>query len=128
VDSLGLLLEVVLTAANQSDIAGGHQVLRQAHSHYPRLTQVWADQGYKGLFPAWAWNSLGIDVRLTSKPGFGVPGTLYPKRWVVERTFAWLGRYRRLSKDYEYLTETSRAWIFLAMTRLMLKRLTRDAA
>ena len=128
VDSLGMILEVVLTAANVSDVQGGGQVLRQAHQHYPRLSHVWADQGYKGLFPAWAWNFLSLTVHLTSQPGFGVLGSLRPKRWVVERTFAWLGRSRRLSKDYEYLAETSQAMIYLAMTRLMLHRLVQDAA
>lgn len=107
------------------DVQGGGQVLLRAHQRYPRLSTVWADQGYKGLFPAWAWQRLSVEVHLTSKPGFGVLGSLHPKRWIVERTFAWLGRYRRLSKDYEYLVETSLSMIALAMTRLMLKRLVR---
>ncbi len=124
VDTLGMVLDVELTGANVSDVHGGGRVLQRAQTHYPRLTTVWADLGYKGLFPAWAWHRLGIAVELTSKPGFGEkPLRLRPKRWIVERTFAWLGRSRRLSKDYEYLVETSRAMIYLAMTRLMLRRL-----
>jgi putative transposase len=119
-----MVLEVELTAANVSDVYGGGQVLVRAQARYPRLARVWADLGYKGLFPAWAWHRLGIAVELTSKPGFGAKVTsLRPKRWIVERTFAWLGRFRRLSKDYEYLVETSRAMIYLALTRLMLRRL-----
>ena len=96
VDTLGMILEVELTAANVSDVHGGGQVLVRAQARYPRLATVWADLGYKGLFPAWAWHRLGIVVTLTSKPGFGEkPLRLRPKRWIVERTFAWLGRYRR---------------------------------
>lgn len=124
VDTLSMVLEVELSAASERDVQGGAQVLLRAQARYPRLKTIWADLGYKGLFPAWVWHRLGIAVNLTSKPGFGEkPRLLRPKRWIVERTFAWLGRSRRLSKDYEYLVETSRAMIYLAMTRLMLRRL-----
>ena len=84
---------------------------------------MWADEGYQSNAVAeQLCDQLGIDLELVSKPpgkGFRVA----PKRWVVERTFAWLGRYRRLSKDYEYCPQTSESWIYLGMARHLLRRL-----
>jgi transposase len=105
----------------------------------PRLRHGWADGGYRGPFLDWARETRGIAFQLVSrsdggrKPRWLPPGAtppivspfaVVPRRWVVERTFAWLGRYRRLSKDYEFLTATSEAVIYLAMTRLLVRRLT----
>jgi putative transposase len=67
------------------------------------------------------WGRYPIDVEPPPMPGF----TVLPRRWVVERTFAWIGRNRRMSKDYEYLPETGEAWIYTAMSRLMLRRLAK---
>jgi transposase len=102
------------------------------------LTHLWADAGYQGGFAVWVIEALGWTIEIVRKPrrwvwwpadqdppplpaGFQV----LPRRWVVERTFAWLGRHRRLSKDYEVLPETEEAWIYLAMVRLMVARLAR---
>ena len=125
VDTLGLLLAVVVHTANLQDRDGARRVLARLGDRFPRLRVIWADGGYQGpklgrwlarQAPAWV---LDIVPRPTSAPGFQV----LPKRWVVERTFAWLGRYRRLSKDYEGLPETSETWIRLAMIDRMLYRL-----
>ena len=90
---------------------------------------IWADGGYRGaVLSGWAQEVLGcrleIVPRRTGQRGFAV----LPQRWVVERTFGWLGRQRRLSKDYEALPESSAAWIRIAMSRLMPRRLARNSA
>jgi putative transposase len=123
VDTLGLLLVVVVHAANIQESEGAKLVLRRAPGRFPRLRLVWADQGYKAHFVAWARAVGDWAVEIVARPE-GVKGfRVLPRRWVVERTFAWLGRARRLSKDYEGLPETGEAWVQLAMIHLMLKRL-----
>ena len=118
-------MAVHITGANVQDPTGAAQLLQQYATAYPDLKVIWADGGYAGLFGAYAWNLHQLEVKLT-KPERLLDGrSITKKRWVVERTFAWLGRWRRLSKDYEYLVSTSKGWIWLAMSRLMLTRLTR---
>jgi putative transposase len=93
-----------------------------------RLRVLWADQAYAGDLIAWVWALRPwrkVRLEIVKRPG-GIKGfLLLPKRWIVERTFAWLGRYRRLSKDYEYLPQTSEAMIQGAMIHLMVRRLAR---
>lgn len=125
VDTLGLLM-VVVHAADVSETAGGQLVLRELIGRWWRLRLIWLDGGYmRGLFE-WVknikrWRRVTIEQvkRSAGQKGF----VLLPKRWVVERTFGWLNKQRRLSKDYEALTETSEAMIYAAMVRLMLTRL-----
>lgn len=123
VDTLGLVLLVVVHSAGVSDSAGARLLLPQILGVFPRLTRIWADGTYRGTLVEWALTlgSFIIDVvtRDPAHKGFQV----IKRRWVVERTFAWLGRYRRLSKDYEYLPESSESMIYLAMIRLMVARL-----
>ncbi len=123
VDTLGLLLIVVVHAANIQESDGAKLVLRRALGRFPRLRLIWVDQGYKAHLVAWARAVGGWVVEIVARPkeqrGFAV----LPRRWVVERTFAWLGRSRRLSKDYEGLPATHEAWVQVAMIHLMLKRL-----
>ena len=123
VDTLGLVLLVVVHSAGGSDPAGARLLLPQILGLFPRLTRIWADGTYRGTLidRAFALGSFIIDVvtRDPSHKGFQV----IKHRWVVELTFAWLGRYRRLSKDYEYLLESSESMIYLAMIRLMVARL-----
>jgi putative transposase len=122
VDTLGLLLVVVGCAANIADVTAAKTVLARLKGHFTRLALIWADRAYQGL-EGWLLAHCEWILEIV-KPPKGTKGfTLLPRRWVVERTFAWLGRYRRLSKDYEYLPRSSETWIYMAMCCLMLKRL-----
>jgi len=122
VDTMGLLLAVAVHAANIQDRDGAKLVLVKLQDRFPRLQLIWADGGYAGQLVEWVHGCGGWLLQIvhrTEKTGFVV----LPRRWVVERTFAWLGRYRRLSKDYEAKPETSEALIHIAMIQLMLHRL-----
>jgi putative transposase len=116
-------MEVVITAANVPDTQAVSSLLLSAKQRSARLTTVWVDGGYAGPLKATILNRLGIRLHVATRSQFARRGQVSVKRWVVERTFAWLGRYRRLSKDYEFLPETSRTMIFAAMSCLMLRRL-----
>jgi putative transposase len=93
---------------------------------FSRLRLIWADQAYAGELIAWVWGLRPwrhVRLDIVKRPD-GIKGfLLLPKRWIVERTFAWLGRWRRLSKDYEASPATGEAFIYLAMIHLMLRRL-----
>jgi len=118
-----MVLAVVVHAANIQDRDGAKLVLAKLQGRFPRLKLIWADGGYAGQLIDWT-RKLGHWVLQIVKRSDKVTGfVVLPKRWIVERTFAWLGRYRRLSKDYETLTESSESVIYLAMTHLMLRRL-----
>jgi putative transposase len=124
VDTLGLLLTVVVTAASVSDPAGAQQVVARAQPALGRLRLIRADAGYRGAaLAAWVWArrhwTLEIVEHLVPVHRF----LLLPWRWIVERTFGWLNRYRRLSKDYERLPASSEALIRIAMITLMVRRL-----
>jgi putative transposase len=123
VDTLGLLLAVVVHAANVQDRDGARLVLGKLAGRFARLRLLWADGGYAGALLAWALAAAGLVIEIVAKPAGATTFAVLPKRWIVERTFAWLGRCRRLSKDYEALPATSEAWIHVAMIHLMLKRL-----
>ncbi|HET8908031.1 MAG TPA: IS5 family transposase [Ktedonobacterales bacterium] len=138
VDTQGLLLKVVVHPAGVHDRVGAKQVLRTLPDDFPRLERIWADQGYAGALRTWAWEQTGIELEVVypwwrqvkryfpemlEPLGVAHGFHVLPRRWVVERTFAWLGRYRRLSRDYERLCATTETLIHIAMTRLMLHRL-----
>jgi putative transposase len=123
VDTIGLLLIVVVHAANIQESDGAKRVLRKARGRFPRLRKIWVDQGYKPHLIAWAKRVGGWVLDIVAKPPDQQGFAVLPRRWVVERTFAWLGRCRRLSKDYEGVPATSEAWIQIAMIHLMLRRL-----
>jgi putative transposase len=128
VDVLGLVIVGFVSPANLADPVGGKRLFWRAIAKgLLRLQKVWADSVYDvpwlhKLAKLGGWH-LEVLKRTAAVKGF----VLVPRRWVVERTFAWLGRYRRLSKEYEVLPQSSEAFIYIAMTRLMLKRLARSA-
>jgi putative transposase len=126
VDTLGLLLLVVVHSAGVQDRDGARRVLAPLAHRFSRLRKIWADGIYNGGIAEWikqlrARNRIKLEIvkRTGQQKGFQV----LPRRWVVERTFAWLSFNRRMSKDYEYLPETSEAFIRIAMIKLMLARL-----
>lgn len=130
VDVLGLLLEVVVTPADVPERAGAKKLLKRALGHsYERLELIWADGGYGGQpFHDWVLENCGWLLEIIKRSDDAKGFVVLPRRWVVERTFGWLFRFRRLSKDYEVLPETSEAWIYAAMVRIMLQRLARNPA
>jgi len=131
VDTLGLVLWVVVTAAHVQDRDGATELLlalfarikKSKYSRWCRLKLIWADGGYRGELIDWVKRTLGWTLEIVEKLEGQVGFQVLPKRWIVERTFAWLNRQRRLSKDYERLPETSEAFVYVAMIRLMLRRL-----
>lgn len=122
VDSVGLLILVAVTAASVQDRDGARVLLKRLRGTGKKLRKIWVDGGYRGELLEWVKARfkfiLEVVLRSDEQKGFVV----LPRRW-VERTFAWLGNNRRLSKDYERLTETSEAFVQIAMMRLMLLRL-----
>ena len=127
-DTLGLVLVVVVHAANIQDRDGAKLVLGRLRRKFSRLRLMWADGAYAGELLAWVrelrvWRKLRLEIVKRSDTARGF--VVQPKRWIVERTFGWLTRYRRLSKDYEYLTTTSETMIHVAMINLMVRRLAR---
>lgn len=125
VDTLGLVLLVVVHPANIQDRDGAQLLLAKIAGHFSRLQLIWGDQGYAGQLIGWVVQIFGSRIRLEIVPKLEGQHefTVLRWRWIVERTFSWLGRYRRLSKDYEALPETSESWIRVAMTSMMLRRL-----
>jgi putative transposase len=125
VDTLGLLLGVVVTPASCPERDGAQQVLERVGGWFTRLRKLWVDGGYSGdNFAQWVrdhWPKLEVEVvkRSDKVSGFAV----LPRRWVVERTFGWLMRHRRLVRDYERTEASARSWVHLAMIRIQLRRL-----
>lgn len=135
-------MAVLVHPADEQDRDGGKRLLEQAHSSLPRVQKIWLDQGYQGRCARWirqelGWNAEVVrpqgdrehghwrhksDPPLTTNKGFQV----VHRRWAVERTFAWFGRCRRLSKDYEELIETATAWVWIAALRILLRRFARS--
>jgi len=140
VDTQGLVLKAKVHAANVFDRDGIKPLMELVEDRFPRLSHLWLDAGYngKGKGKDWAEKVLGLSVEVVRPPRRWVwvredrepppwPGfTVLPRRWVVERTFSWIDQNRRLSKDYEKLTATSEAFIYVAMSRLLVKRLARS--
>ena len=120
---MGLLLAVVVHPANIQDRDGAKLVIDKLTGRFPRMRLVWADAGYAGKLIEWVWALTGWALEIVKRPRDSHHFQVLPRRWVVERTFAWLSRCRRLSKDYEALSDTTEAWIHIAMIHLMIRRL-----
>jgi putative transposase len=123
VDTLGLVVAAVVHAADLQDRDGAKLVLKKLVGRFPRLEKILADGISNGGIAEWAKELGGWLLELVVRPEGQRKFEVLKWRWIVERTFAWLGRYRRLSKDYEGTEESSESWIYIAMTHLMLRRL-----
>jgi len=124
VDSQGFLMGVLVTEANASERLGAIVVLEEVKEKLSRLEVIWVDQGYSGKKFADAVKRVcGESVRVEVISRIGKGFERLPKRWIVERTFGWLNRFRRLSKDYELYSETSEGMIYGCLMHLMVKRL-----
>ena len=141
-DTCGIVLKAHVTAASTGDRDGAAVLLDGIGQDFPRLAFGWVDQGYRGAFLDWVRQATGITLQVAVRRDGGMRHTwapagapprvvprfaVVPRRWVIERTFAWLGRFRRLAKDYEYLPATSENAIYLAMSIILLRRMTRPA-
>jgi putative transposase len=122
-DTMGLLLAVVVHAANVHDSKGASDVIALLKGRFERLVKIVADGGYRGELIEKTKTKFGLILEIVLRSDHSSKFTVIPQRWVVERTFAWFESYRRLSKDFEYLTDTSEAMIQFAMIKLMLNRI-----
>jgi putative transposase len=124
VDTLGLILAVIVTAADIQDRDGAKLILgRLLEGGFARLKLIWADGAYRGELVEWVRTFLGWVLEIVKRPKDQKGFVVLPRRWVVERTIGWLGRYRRLSKDYEERPGSEEAIILIAMINLMVHRL-----
>lgn len=126
VDTLGLVMRVVVHPASIQDRDGARLLLDGLADRFPNLALIWADGAYQAAVD-WVAYSFWVVLWIVEKPSDQQGFAVLPRRWVVERTFAWLGKYRRFSKDYEALTMTSENWVYLAMSHVMLRRLVRKS-
>jgi len=125
VDSLGLILIVLITAANIQDRDAGHRLIAALRQRFSTITLIWADSGYAGRLVVWARDVLNLAVQVVKRTDDVKGFVLVPRRWVVERTFAWLFGYRRLIHDHERHTTTHETMIYIAMIMLMSRRLAK---
>jgi putative transposase len=153
VDTEGLVLTAKVHSAKVPDQDGLRLLLKTAREHLPRLSHLWVDAGYQGRGKQWAEQKLGLSIEVVHRTPKPIPEKIamiwaeewakegqeidwqkllprwgfevLPRRWVVERTFAWLDQNRRMSKDYERLCATGEAFVYAAMSRLMVRRLAR---
>jgi putative transposase len=150
VDTQGLVLKVLILPANITDAEGGQKLLENIKDTFTRLKHLFVDGGYKRTWREWVEQTLGWTVEVVQRPDANFRGVWWPndkpfppdleqellkktrgfrefvvipRRWVVERTFAWFTFYRRLNRDYDLLSETTEAFIYTTMSRIMLRRL-----
>lgn len=126
VDTLGLVLAVVVTGAAVQDRDGARLLLSRLGGACKKLRLIWVDGGYRGQLLDWVMAHFHFRLRVVLRPEEQKGFAVLPRRWVVERTFAWLNHHRRLSKDYEGQESSSEAMIYIVMIRLMLRRLARQ--
>ena len=123
VDTLGLLLIVVVSAASVQDRDGAKLICQAVRGLLPRLRLIWADAAYQGPLVDWVKQATGWILQIIKRSDDQKGFVVLAKRWIVERTFGWFGRYRRLSKDYEEQPQSSEAMVYITMIQVMLKRL-----
>jgi len=126
VDTLGLILKVVVHTADIQDRDGARLLLEKIKNCFPRLQKIWADGGYAGTLVEWVQRTCGWMLEIVKRSDVAKGFKLLPHRWIVERTFGWLNRSRRLSKNYERLSASSEAMVYLAMMPLMTRRLAKQ--
>jgi len=125
-DTIGLVVLAKVTAANVQDVHAGKQILVELKKRtelITRLRKIFADGGYRGELLKWVKEELHVEMEIVLKLGDKKGFQVLPKRWVVERTNAWVTRNRRMARDYERLAETSESFIYVLMIRLGLRRL-----
>ena len=128
VDTSGLLLAVVVTIAGLQDRDGACPLLAALRARFSTITLVWADGGYAGRLVAWARAVLGFAVTIVKRTDDLTGFRVIPRRWVGERTLAWISKHRRCVRDYETLPEHSEAMVYIAMIMTMSRRLARHLA
>ena len=124
VDTCGLVMKAVVHTADIQDRDGAMITFNRMKNMCPRLKLVWADGGYAGQLVEWTKRKLNIKLEIVKRSDDIKGFKILPRRWVVERTFGWLGRNRRLSKNYERCTDSGESFIYVGMIRLMARRLT----
>jgi putative transposase len=123
VDTLGLVIKAVVHSADVQDRNGAMKTIKAAQEKLKTLQLMWADGGYAGHLVEWVKNGFNFVLEIVKRSDDEKGFKVLPMRWIVERTFGWLGRNRRMSKDFERLPSTSEALVYLGMIRLMLRRL-----
>lgn len=124
-DTLGLLVCVLVTTANVQDRNAARDLLTRVRRLCPTIRHLWADSGYTGTLLAWAKTIFGLTIQIVTKLAGQTTFVVLPRRWVVERTLAWITRHRRCARDYERLPEHHEAMVRWTMIRLTSKRLTK---
>jgi transposase len=123
VDTGGLLLAVIVTMAGRQDRDAAHRLLARLRERFTTITWVWADAGYTGRLLVWTHTVLRLTVQIVKRTEAGF--VVLPRRWVVERTFAWISKHRRCVRDYETKPDHHEAMIYIAMIMTMSRRLAR---
>jgi len=118
-----MILGVVVHGANVQDRDGAKSVIQKIRFDCLRLKKIWGDGGYAGKLETWVKQFAGWKLEIVRRSDAAKGFKVLPQRWIVERTFGWLNRYRRLSKDYEFFAQTAENMIYMAMINLMLHRL-----
>jgi transposase len=126
VDTLGLLLWVIVTAASVQDRDGARPLLEQVAASFRRIRLVWADGGYAGKLVDWARTSLRITLQIVKRSDDATGFVVLPRRWVVERTLAWIAGHRRCVRDYERLPAHHEAMVRWTMIRITSRRITKQ--
>lgn len=123
VDSMGNIITNIVHVANIHDSKGAHLVLKNLKENIHGIKVIYADGGYRGKLIEIAKHKYDYSLKISPKIKDNTVNKVSPKRWIVERTFAWLENFRRLSKDFEYLLESSQAMIYLASIKLLLNKI-----